>query len=772
MADKHKQGVSVETTFVEGETPSPAKLNSITSQLRYAASELEKAVGDAHDYSHPYSATTNETLSAPYGRQVTTGAALGSTRFLNIANLARLVGPAGNLNPRVFVQGAGPHAVTESVASGKHEIRTRWPINDITTVVFSDASVFATRQTNPSDVVATGQYYIDSSGYITSFDATAAGGTIQYEVDPQSFGGGTNAPHATFNVIPDQAQLDNGGSGCTVSGTANALGRYTIQLPTATHIHSDVSSTTQTLDTADLLNGQQLTLPDVITENYTAGDAIPEGFLYLKNYTTGQVFDSATYYYVAEDELSIGGSLDSASLEAAVAAGNVFQIFTVGYDLTTAIADLQFKARNAHNRARGGSWLNVESVRGHLDAATSKGFYVPSEIQGNAFPQYLHRDGFDTSDNGANDSNAMRGALVLGVNGASTGSYVSGSGESYGIYFGNTSGAGRAYIRRDSNEDLEIYSNNEIQITAEGAGASNVSTQGDITVSTNSSGDITFSAGTSNRIVDNSPVDVSVAAGSIKDGLENISHRVGFNASGGNITAGRNSTIPLGAIASEGIAVGPWQSSSVNAAAEELPVWEIETDGLGTGAYAFSTKSGGTYGIDIAGSRQGFVVPRIHHLYFSYKDILFKPKTSTGGGPGDATTVSYYVSKSIALPDYLHWDYESNKGVHAILACNVMVRGGNDLESWHGGGSIGANGPSVGYRLHNIDDGSANENRIEIYFRLTDDTQTNYDGDTVEPVNVNSNSDKEMDVKIFLTVASAAGGDNANLALAYLNDPT
>ena len=51
MADKHKQGVSVETTFVEGETPSPAKLNSITSQLRYAASELEKAVGDAHDYS-------------------------------------------------------------------------------------------------------------------------------------------------------------------------------------------------------------------------------------------------------------------------------------------------------------------------------------------------------------------------------------------------------------------------------------------------------------------------------------------------------------------------------------------------------------------------------------------------------------------------------------------------------------------------------------------------------------------------------------------------
>lgn len=768
MADKFKQGVSVVTSFVEGETPSPAKLNSITSQLRYAAGELEKAIGDAHDYSHPYSATTNETLSAPYGRQVTTGAALGSSRFLNIANIARLIGPAGNLNPRVFVQGAGPHTVTESVASGKHEIRTRWPIDDITTMVFSDASVFATRQANPSDVVATGHYYVDSSGYVTTYDVTA-GGTVQYEVDPASFGGGSNAPHATFNVIPDQAQLDNGGSGCTVSGTADAQGRYAITLPTATHIHSDVSSTTQTLDAADILNGQQLTLPEVITDNYTTGDAIPEGFVYLKNYTTGQVFEAGTYYYVSATQLSIGGSLDSTSLETGVSDGNAFQIFTVGYDITTAIADVQYKLRHAHNRARGGSWLNVESVRGHLDVATSKGFYVPSEIEGNAFPQYLHRDGYDLSDDGLNDRNAMRGALVLGVNGATTGSYVSGSGESYGIYFGNTSGAGRAYIRRDSNEDLEIYSNNEIQITAEGAGTSNIDTNGALVISTSNGGDINLSAGEDNLVSNNSVTDIRPVQGDTLDGLVNVGHRVAIGLTpGAAANTGLNSTVPLGAIAAEGMAIGPFRSSSVSASSEELPVWEIETNGLGPGAYAFSTDDSATYTPAPAGSRQGFVVPRIHHLYFSFKDVTFRAKQDNGIPNTSAADVSYYASEPIVLPDYLFHDYESNKGVHAILACNVMVRGGNDLETWHGGGTIGLEGPSVAFRLYRLNDGTPDENRIEIYFRSTTTTTKDYAGADIEPVVVTSDSEKDMDVKIFLTVASPAGGDDANEAVSRL----
>jgi hypothetical protein len=117
---------------------------------------------------------------------------------------------------------------------------------------------------------------------------------------------------------------------------------------------------------------------------------------------------------------------------------------------------------------------------------------------------------------------------------------------------------------------------------------------------------------------------------------------------------------------------------------------------------------------------------------------------------------------------YLFHDYESEKGVHAILACNVMVRGGNDLESWHGGAGIGANGPGVGYRLNRADDGTADENTIEIYFRLTDTIVDNYSGDNIQPIIVNDTDPKQVDVKIFLTVASPAGGDDANEAVSRL----
>ncbi len=768
MADKFKQGVSVVTSFVEGETPSPAKLNSITAQLRYASAELEKAVGDTHDSSHPYSATTNETLSAAYGRQITTGAALGSTRYLNIANIARLVGPAGNLNPRVFVQGAGPHTVTESISASSHEVRTRWPIDNITNLVFSDTSVFASRKANASDVAAAGDYYVDSSGYISSFSLTTVG-TVQYEVDPSSFGGGANASHATFNVIPDQAQLDSGGSGCTVAGTADAQGRYSIQLPTATHIHSNIPSNSQVLAVDDLLNGQQLTLPEVITANYAVGNSIPEGFLYLKNYTTGQVFESGTYYYVSTTQLSIGGSLDSASLEAAVAAGNVFQIFTVGYDLTTAVADLQFKTRNAHNRNRGGSWLNVESVRGHLDAATTKGFYIPSEIPGNAFPQYLHRDGFEASlDGGANDHNAMRGSIVLGVTAGTPGSYTADTGASYGIFFGKGSGEGETRIKRNASSNLEIFSENEFEVESTGTGTSTIkATNASGKIEVNGSGGVFFDTlGANIPVTSKKPFTVDHNGGNVRDGINDVGLRIGdFGGADTDTQRGLNFVNQLGSNISESICAGPTDGLAVTGASGQCAQWAIDQDGVGgTTTYQYGTVGTTSGSIDYpVGDSWGWRTPRIQILHLAASNIAFTAHQENGSAATGSVDVEYYKSPLIRLPGYLAEDFEGNKGVHSVLSCNVMVKGGNEADNWYGGGDMSSStgpsdrSPGVTWRLER-NGTSDTDNGIVI---LLSASTAGYMEDWL-PVNVNSADDKDIDVKITLVVASPGGGASAS----------
>lgn len=441
MADKLKAGIAVRTTFVAGESPKAAKLNSLTSQLQNASARLEAAIGDIHSESYPYSSITLEKLSLEYGRSQTASGSLSgaSTRDLDIANLGRLIGPAGNLNPHSL----GPQEITESVPTGYHEFALRFPPDVPSAVSFSDTTVFDTYRAAVADLDAAGDYHIDSFGRIYSV-STTAGGTVTYDFDPQAHGGGNNYQDASFNVIPDANQLDTG-DGCAVGGL-DSEGRRPVTLPTATHHHYNASYSSVVLGVADVAYGQQLYLPKILVDNYASEEEIPGGFLFLKNYTKNKIYKNAVYYYNSPTSILIGGE----DITDDVTDGDVFCIVTIGTDITSSIDDLRKKLYHSHDRSFGEPLIPIQAIVGILSAAGTSGVFVPSEMPGNLFPQYLHRDGFTSgTDDNVNDENIMRGDLALGVSGAAAGGHRTAAGESFKLRFWGRSADPRPYFYRD-----------------------------------------------------------------------------------------------------------------------------------------------------------------------------------------------------------------------------------------------------------------------------------------------------------------------------------
>ena len=448
MADKLEPGIAVTPTFVEGESPSPAKLNSISAQMKHAAEQLEKAIGDVHGQSAPYASGTLTTLNPAWGRNRTTGVVLSSTteRLTDIANIARLIGPSSNMNPRML----SSESITENVPAGVHQFSLRFPPEGpvSTSVTFSDAAKFANFQPS-ADLVSSGDYHVSDDGVVYVADETT-GGTVTYITDPSTYAGGFAYAGSSFNAIPGPNQLEAGGNGLSFSAP-DSNGRRTATLPLATHAQSDINGTSTSLDDEDPIYNQQLELPEVLG-SLTAGDEIPAGFLYIKNYTTGEIYDSATYYYNDQSSVIIGG----VDLTDDITAGHKFYVVTVGTNITTSIDDIRQKMFHSHSREFGEPFIDAEHLVGWTKYAGNSGHFTKSEIPGNFAPQYLHRDGYRAGfdDANANDANVMRGDLVIGLAGGSPGNYL-GSGESHKLIFGGV-GIAQAEIYRDSSNDFWV----------------------------------------------------------------------------------------------------------------------------------------------------------------------------------------------------------------------------------------------------------------------------------------------------------------------------
>ena len=467
MADK-LNSTFIQVSFVDGERPSAAKFSAITAQTLAHLKRLDSAVGDALDLSYPYTTVSSKRLSQPYGR-INGSDATGADakgRELNIASLARLVGPAGNLNPRYLDLARSINA--ESVPTGVYEFRLRYVPDAPSAVTFSDTTVFATYVAAPSSLTAAGEYHVDSDGLVYAYTVTA-GGSASYTTTSTNYDGGSSYSNARFNRIPDQNQISAGGAGLTVTGP-DAAGAYNCALPTITHQQSNyVGSQTALSDSQDYNYGLQLQLPKILTDSLSNGDSIPEGFLYLRNDSTGEVYEFAAYTYVDSNNFKISG----VSLNLA----NTYSCFTVGTDITSMVDFLAKKLQtHTHNRKWGEEPIAVSDLTGQYKAAGASGSFNPSENASNYFPQYLHRDGFraGVDNNNKNDANAMRGQLIVGrqftdsadTTASTEGNYLGQNGSSFELALGNSVASGDApYFKRQADGTLLIQSSTTAALT-------------------------------------------------------------------------------------------------------------------------------------------------------------------------------------------------------------------------------------------------------------------------------------------------------------------
>lgn len=459
MSDSLKPGINVLVSFVDGESPSPAKLNSITAQMKNAATNLEKAVGDIHNDSYPYTTSSTTSLNTKWGTKRTSNNPLSNAgyRFLDVANLGRITGPASSMNPRML---GGTSTITEDIPVGVHEFALRLPISGTVSITNPSFADTALRTLAPSAVglLSSGDYYVEPNGRVWCIDATE-GGTATYTTNPNKYAGGMNHSNASFNVIPDPNQIEAGGNGVSI-GALDGQGRYPVSLPLITHQQSNIGGDSVELDENDPNYHKQLTLPGVLSNNLSAGDVIPDGFLYLKDETTKKVYTDAIYYFDSSTAILVG----NLSLTDEIGAGHTFSIITIGNDIATSIDDLRLKTFHTHDRTFGEPYVTIDNVALINKEAGASGVFVRSQIPGNFAPQYLHRDGFRSlADINANDNNAMRGDILLGLFGGGAGTYVGNSGTTFKLRFGNNTSS-NPYIFRNSSNELELHhpSNNVV----------------------------------------------------------------------------------------------------------------------------------------------------------------------------------------------------------------------------------------------------------------------------------------------------------------------
>lgn len=520
MADKKKSASTVYPFFVDGEQPSANKFNSISLQTRTNLFDLEKSIGDIWGESEPYNSSSSVKLTSFNADKSSYSIRNGSPSegySLNIANLGRIIGPASKLNPYNLSEGllgtgntlGLQREITESIPDQVNSFSLRYPGVQGSSISFLGTNTPTNSVASANLLLAAGDYYYDESKGVIYFygnSGTSQSWQVVYLTEPNQYSGGASYSGSSWNVMPDEAALEAG-----VRLIVSAGGDYyDFALPqiSVQNVTNNSGSTGSSLDESDINYGVQLKLPNVLREMFNGGSSsiyfdntaagiqdslIPEGFLYIKNLSTGEIYSNGEYYYIDNETVRMRGvELDNLT--------DMYCIITVGTDITSSIQDIRLKqAEHSHSREFGEPLVKVEDLGGIVEKAGVSGQFTKSQNESNFAPQYLHRDGYRSNvDAGLNDSNAMRGDLVIGreLDGSSStvgaGDYL-GDGHSFKLYFGehnsesyiyqwwdNTEnkstlylhgqktevfGTEHVYVR--SNDDMYVRALNDIEVKAE-----------------------------------------------------------------------------------------------------------------------------------------------------------------------------------------------------------------------------------------------------------------------------------------------------------------
>ena len=464
MSDKKKSELSAIPEFVNGEQPSAAKLNSISSLLRREGFVLEKSIGDIWGESEPYSDISQNLLSTPIMKEDEIDnlddSQDGNGRSLDITSLGRAIGAMSKLNPKVLTQGLSDGRSTlivEQIDSNVNEYKFKFPVDTSMSLTLPGSEdAFQSSKTSISELLFDGDYYFDENkNTVFCYFATSnPSGEVSYYTTPSKWASGSSYSMSSFNTIPDINQI--GYLDLNISQSANGL--YEFVFPEVRYT-ARADSSSASIEEDNVMYGATYTLPPAIravcggnffTENSgVANTIIPEGMIYLKNATTGEIYSDAVYYYNNDSSVIVEG----VELEL----NDNFYFITVGTDITSCIEDIYNKLGNhTHDNSFGEKSVSVKSLKDiYSEAPSDEKVYFPSTKVNNFFSQYLHRDGFDENDP-QNDYNAMRGDLVIGRRANLPGSYTGGGDESYKLKFGSgPTGTSGQYIMRSGYSGYE-----------------------------------------------------------------------------------------------------------------------------------------------------------------------------------------------------------------------------------------------------------------------------------------------------------------------------
>ena len=142
---------------------------------------------------------------------------MDKTYSLNIASLARIIGPSSKLNPLLLSEGLytgssySKAGITESIPDGVYSYSLKYK-NSSTGVTITDSSNNAFASVNLSTLGnGTNQYYYNSDKDEIIFAAPSSSLEVTYSTRPEQYSGGASYSGATYNMIPDESQLSSGG---------------------------------------------------------------------------------------------------------------------------------------------------------------------------------------------------------------------------------------------------------------------------------------------------------------------------------------------------------------------------------------------------------------------------------------------------------------------------------------------------------------------------------------------------------------------------------
>ncbi len=444
MADKQRRLYPLAAIFSAGEQPSAAKLSAISTQAKAAVDKIEYLLGDLWN-------AAGDLILSPSGN-ITKNA-------LHIPNLARSIGKLSALNERIpsqqplsdsilYVDPVGDRYEGENEAWLTYE-SFNIPSGANMTLAGTFAPLVQIQfKTNPTDIVATGDWSVDETGKLYTFDPIPS--TLKITYNPRISGtytGLDGSAEPGWNVIPDPTTWGGDYDGVKISfaNNADASDGYHVWLPPrmplvdpTRAVYNSPVATSDNIQTvpdvgnllayqdggsnAALTNGvhYRYNLPNEITGG-AANSQLPTGFLYLWDEEFGTVVESAVYYTPANTAHSkfkfrmVGADLENVFGDA-IGNGIItdddtqipadyitrFKVITVGTSLAKAVSNLiSFFADHTHSNINGSKAIPHSQLDNLVTPSDSTHYpgpgdvptFTPSFWTNDDHTQYLHRGG-------------------------------------------------------------------------------------------------------------------------------------------------------------------------------------------------------------------------------------------------------------------------------------------------------------------------------------------------------------------------------------------